>query len=73
MVGVIERCAIVRQCIAAALRPDRDAWAGPKPAYNNQVSRRDRIGFLENLYMVVVDASELDNRWQLEFLCPQDV
>ena len=62
MVGVIERCAIVRQCIAAALRPDRDAWAGPKPAYNNQVSRRDRIGFLEKLYMVVGDASEPDNK-----------
>ena len=68
MVGVIERRAILRQYIVAALRPDRDAWAGPKPGYNNQALRQGRIGFLENLYMVVVDALERDNIWRLEFL-----
>ena len=67
MVGVTEHCAILRQYIAAVLRPDKDALAGPKPGYSNQVSRRDRIGFLENLYMAVVDELELDNKWQLEF------
>ena len=39
MVGVIERRAILRQYIAAALPLNRDALAGPKPGYNNQVSR----------------------------------
>ena len=68
MVGVIERRAILRQYIAAAIRLNKDALAGPKPGYNNQVSRWDRIGFLENLYMVVVDALERDNIWRLEFL-----
>ena len=67
MFCVIRRCVIPRRYIAAALRPDRDAWAGPTPCCNNQVLRRDRIGLSENLCMVVVDASEQDNIWRSEF------
>ena len=60
--GVRERSVTPRQHIAAARRSDRDAWAVPKPGYNNPASRQDRIGSLEKLYMVVVDASVLDSR-----------
>jgi hypothetical protein len=73
MAGVIKPRAILKQYIAALLCLDRDAWVVPEPGCINQVSRRDRIGFLENFCRVLVDALELDNRWRLEFLWRLDV
>ena len=72
MIDFITFCAIPRRYIAVALRPDMDAWAGPKPGYNNLVSHQARTGFLENFCTVVVDASESDNRSRLVPRWPQD-
>ena len=64
--GLIGRFAIQRQYIAVAPHSNRGALAGPEPGGINQVSRSDRFGFEETLCTVVADASELDNKSQLE-------
>ena len=53
------------QYAVVARRPNRGAWAGPKPGGIDQASRQDRIDFVETLCKAVVDASESGNRSRL--------
>ena len=71
--GLTGHSAILWQYAVVAPRPNMGASAEPERGGINQVSRQDRIGFVETLYRAVADASGSDNKSRLAPQRHQDV